>query len=61
MPATTPPPKHLRDEVESILIGEQEIAVRVRELAADIERDFAEQPEELANQIAEIFGLQYVE
>ena len=41
MPATTPPPKHLRDEVESILIGEQEIAVRVRELAADIERDFA--------------------
>ena len=41
MPATTPPPKHLRDEVESVLIGEQEIAVRVRELAADIERDFA--------------------
>ena len=40
MPATTPPPKHLRDEVESVLIGEQEIAVRVRELAADIERDF---------------------
>ncbi len=40
MPSTTPPPKHLRDEVESILIGEQEIAVRVRELAADIERDF---------------------
>jgi len=41
MPATTPPPKHLRDEVESVLIGEQEIAVRVRELAADIEREFA--------------------
>ncbi len=41
MPAATPPPKHLRDEVESVLIGEQEIAVRVRELAADIERDFA--------------------
>ena len=41
MPATTPPPKHLRDEVESVLIGEQEIAVRVRELAADIERNFA--------------------
>ncbi len=40
MPATTPPPKHLRDEVESVLIGEKEIAVRVRELAADIERDF---------------------
>ena len=41
MPAATPPPEHLRDEVESVLIGEQEIAVRVRELAADIERDFA--------------------
>ena len=41
MPAATPPPEHLRDEVESVLIGEQEIAVRVRELATDIERDFA--------------------
>ena len=41
MSAATPPPEHLRDEVESVLIGEQEIAVRVRELAADIERDFA--------------------
>ena len=39
--AATPPPEHLRDEVESVLIGETEIAARVRELAADIERDFA--------------------
>lgn len=39
---TTPPPEHLREEVDSILIGEKEIAARVRELAADIERDFAE-------------------
>ena len=39
--AATPPPEHLRDEVESVLIGEAEIAARVRELAADIERDFA--------------------
>ena len=39
--AATPPPKHLREEVESVLIGETEIAARVRELAADIERDFA--------------------
>ena len=38
--AATPPPKHLRDEVESVLIGETEIAARVRELAADLERDF---------------------
>ena len=42
MPAATPPPEHLREEVESVLIGEQEIAARVRELAADIERDFVE-------------------
>ena len=40
MTATTPP-EHLRDEVENVLIGETEIAARVRELAADIERDFA--------------------
>ncbi len=39
--AATPPPEHLRDEVQSVLIGETEIAARVRELAADIERDFA--------------------
>jgi hypoxanthine phosphoribosyltransferase len=39
--AATPPPEHLRDEVESVLIGEAKIAARVRELAADIERDFA--------------------
>ena len=39
--AATPPPEHLRDEVESVLIGEAEISARVRELAADIERDFA--------------------
>ena len=39
--AATPPPEHLRDEVESVLIGEAEIAARVHELAADIERDFA--------------------
>ena len=42
MPTPTPPPAHLRDEVESVLIGEAEIAARVRELAADIERDFVE-------------------
>jgi hypoxanthine phosphoribosyltransferase len=42
MPAATPPPEHLRDEVESVLIGETEIAARVRELAAEIERDFVE-------------------
>jgi len=41
MPTATPPPEHLRDEVQSVLIGEAEIAARVRELAADIERDFA--------------------
>ena len=41
MPSPTPPPEHLRDEVQSVLIGETEIAARVRELAADIERDFA--------------------
>ena len=35
-------PEHLRKEVESILIGEKQIAARVRELAADIERDFIE-------------------
>ena len=39
--AATPPPEHLRDEVESLLIGETEIAARVRELAAELERDFA--------------------
>lgn len=39
--AATPPPEHLRDEVESVLIGETEITARVRELAADLERDFA--------------------
>ena len=39
--AATPPPEHLRDEVESVLIGETEIAARVRELAAELERDFA--------------------
>ena len=38
--AATPPPEHLRDEVESVLIGETEIAARVRELAAELERDF---------------------
>ena len=38
--SATPPPEHLREEVESVLIGETEIAARVRELAADIERDF---------------------
>ena len=43
MPAATPPPEHLREEVESVLIGETEIAARVRELAADIERDFVKQ------------------
>jgi len=42
MRAATPPPEHLREEVESVLIGETEIAARVRELAADIERDFVE-------------------
>jgi len=41
MPTPTPPPEHLRDTVESVLIGETEIAARVRELAADIEREFA--------------------
>ena len=41
MPAT-PPPEHLREEVESVLIGEKEIAARVRELAADIERNFTD-------------------
>ena len=41
--ATTPPPEHLLEEVESVLIGEMEIAARVRELAADIERDFVDQ------------------
>ena len=41
--ATTQPPEHLLEEVESVLIGENEIAERVRELAADIERDFVDQ------------------
>ena len=41
--ATTQPPEHLLEEVESVLIGENEIAARVRELAADIERDFVDQ------------------
>lgn len=41
--SATPPPAHLREEVESVLIGETEIAARVRELAAEIERDFVEQ------------------
>ena len=36
-------PEHLRKEVESVLIDEKQIAARVRELAADIERDFIEQ------------------
>ncbi len=40
MPSATPPPEHLREAVESVLIGETEISARVRELAADIERDF---------------------
>ena len=43
MSSATPPPAHLREEVESVLIGEKEIAARVRELAADIERDFVKQ------------------
>ena len=42
MPAATPPPEHLRQEVQSVLNGETEIAVRVRELAAEIERDYAD-------------------
>jgi len=42
MPSATPAPAHLREEVKSVLIGETEIAARVRELAADIERDFVE-------------------
>ena len=41
MPSPTPPPEHLRNEVQSVLIGEAEIAARVRELAAEIEHDFA--------------------
>ena len=41
MPSLTPPPEHLRKEVQSVLIGEAEIAARVRELAAEIEHDFA--------------------
>ena len=41
--ATTQPPEHLLEEVESVLIGENEIAARVRELAVDIERDFVNQ------------------
>ena len=40
--SATPPPEHLREEVDSVLIGEKEIAARVRELAADIERDFTD-------------------
>ena len=35
-------PEHLRKEVESVLIDEKQIAARVSELAADIERDFIE-------------------
>tara|TARA_B100000676_G_C18067511_1_gene841952 strand:- start:568 stop:1128 length:561 start_codon:yes stop_codon:yes gene_type:complete len=35
-------PEHLRKEVESVLIDEKQIATRVSELAADIERDFIE-------------------
>ena len=35
-------PKHLRKEVESVLIDEKQIATRVSELAADIQRDFME-------------------
>ena len=38
-----PPPEHLREEVDSVLIGEKEIAARVRELATDIGRDFTDQ------------------
>ena len=41
--SATPPPAHLREEVESVLIGEAEIAARVRELASEIECDFVEQ------------------
>ena len=41
MQTPTPPPEHLRDEVQSVLISEAEIAARVRELAAEIERDFS--------------------
>ena len=42
MPTTTPPPEHLRQEVQNVLIGETEIAERVSELAAEIERDYAD-------------------
>ena len=35
-------PEHLRKEVENVLIDEKQIATRVSELAADIERDFIE-------------------
>ena len=42
MPADTPPPEHLPQEVQNVLIGETEIAKRVRELAAEIERDYAD-------------------
>ena len=35
-------PEHLRKEVENVLIDEKQIAARVSELAADIERDFIE-------------------
>ena len=40
--ANTLLPKHLRKEVESVLIDEKQIATRVSELAADIQRDFIE-------------------
>ena len=35
-------PEHLQKEVENVLIDEKQIAARVSELAADIERDFIE-------------------
>ena len=42
MPAATSPPEHLRQEVQSVLISEAEIARRVRELATEIERDYTD-------------------
>ena len=41
MTTSTAPPKHLRAEIESVLIGETEIAAQVRALAAEIESNFA--------------------
>jgi hypoxanthine phosphoribosyltransferase len=40
-PAAAAPPKHLHPDIESVLVSEEQIAAKIRELAAKIDADYA--------------------